>query len=79
MTRTTDATARDPATYTVTGFCREHNLSRSYLYQLWSEGRGPRRLKIGRRTLISGEAAADWRLRMERETEEQAPSGPGTA
>lgn len=61
----------DPATYTVPGFCREHHISRSYLYRLWNEGRGPRRTKVGRRTLISGEAAADWRRRMEAETMEQ--------
>ena len=61
----------DPATYTVPGFCREHHISRSYLYRLWNEGRGPRRTKVGRRTLISGEAAAAWRRRMEAETTEQ--------
>lgn len=58
----------DPATYTVASFCEAHNISRSYLYWLWAEGRGPRRTKLGRRTLISGEAAAEWRLRMEAET-----------
>lgn len=62
------ARSADPATYTVTTFCQEHNISRSYLYRLWSEGRGPRRTKLGRRTLISREAAADWRRRMEAET-----------
>ena len=61
----------DPATYTVPGFCREHHISRSYLYRLWNEGRGPRRTKVGRRTLSSGEAAAAWRRRMEAETTEQ--------
>ena len=60
----------DPATYTVPGFCREHHISRSYLYRLWNEGRGPRRTKVGRRTLISGEAAADWRRGREAETTE---------
>jgi predicted DNA-binding transcriptional regulator AlpA len=58
----------DPAVYTVPDFCKEHRISRSYLYRLWSEGRGPRRTKVGRRTLISGEAAAEWRRRMEAET-----------
>lgn len=69
--KTTAARSLDPAAYTVSGFCQEHHISRSYLYQLWSEGRGPRRTKLGRRTLISGEAAAEWRRRMEAETREQ--------
>lgn len=58
----------DPATYTVASFCKAHNISRSYLYLLWTEGRGPRRTKLGRRTLISGEAAAEWRSQMEAQT-----------
>lgn len=69
--KSTAANSPDPAAYTVSSFCEEHHISRSYLYQLWSEGRGPRRTKLGRRTLISGEAAADWRRRMEAETREQ--------
>ncbi len=64
----TPVRSADPATYTVTTFCQEHNISRSYLYRLWNEGRGPRRTKLGRRTLISREAAADWRRQMEVET-----------
>lgn len=59
----------DPPAYTVARFCEQHHISRSYLYELWRDGRGPRRTKLGRRTLITGEAAAAWRLRMERETE----------
>lgn len=66
--KSTSVRRLDPAVYTVTDFCEEHRISRSYLYRLWSEGRGPRRTKVGRRTLISGEAAAEWRRRMEAET-----------
>lgn len=62
--------APDPPTYTVNSFCRAHNLSRACLYNLWGEGKGPRRMKVGRRTFISGEAAADWRRRMEQGTVE---------
>lgn len=61
-------TVTDPPTYTVDAFCKAHHISRAYLYQLWTEGRGPRRTKLGRRTLISGESAAAWRRRMEEET-----------
>lgn len=58
----------DPPVYSVPAFCEAHGISRGYLYQLWTEGRGPRRTKLGRRTLITGEAAARWRRRMEEET-----------
>jgi predicted DNA-binding transcriptional regulator AlpA len=58
----------DPPTYTVPSFCEAHGISRGFLYQLWSEGRGPRRTKLGRRTFVTREAAAIWRARMEEET-----------
>lgn len=52
--------------YTVTEFCAEHGgISRVLFYKLQKEGRGPRLMKVGRRTLISAEAAADWRRQME--------------
>jgi predicted DNA-binding transcriptional regulator AlpA len=53
-------------------FVAEHGISRSLFYRLVKEGRGPRLTKIASRTLISAEAAAEWRARMERETEEAA-------
>jgi hypothetical protein len=58
---------------TIPAFAAEHSISRSLLYRLIKEGRGPRLTKIARRTLISAEAAAEWRTRIERETPQ-----PGT-
>jgi hypothetical protein len=60
-------------------FLDGHRISRSLLYRLIKEGRGPRITKIAGRTLISAEAAAEWRARMERETEQSArsPRAPG--
>jgi len=52
----------------VSAFCADHGVSRSLFYRLSKEGRGPRLTKIARRTLISAEAAAEWRARMEQET-----------
>jgi excisionase family DNA binding protein len=46
-------------------FCLEHNLSRGTFYRLLKSGNGPRLTKIGRRRLISREAALDWRKDME--------------
>lgn len=74
--KSTAVPALDPAAYTVSTFCEGHHISRSYLYRLWSEGRGPRRTKLGRRTLISGEAAAAWRRQMEAETIELENGAP---
>lgn len=54
--------------YTIPGFCDDHHLSKAFLYKLIKDGKGPRLMKIGRRTLISAEAAAAWRAQMESET-----------
>jgi transposase-like protein len=54
--------------YSVTEFCREHGISRGLFYRLVREGLGPRVAKAGRRTLITAEAAAEWRHRMEAAT-----------
>lgn len=47
--------------YTVDEFARAHRISRAMVYKLWAQGIGPRTMKVGSRTLISQEAAADWR------------------
>jgi hypothetical protein len=47
--------------YTVDEFCYSHRVSRAKLYLLWQEGRGPRFRKLGKKILISAEAAAEWR------------------
>lgn len=46
-------------------FCRSHGIARSHFYKLLKEGRGPRIIKLGRRTLISTAAAAAWRRSIE--------------
>lgn len=60
------------ATYTIPQFCGAHNISRAHLYDLIKEGNGPRLMKVGRRTLISAEAAADWRKQMEASSAQEA-------
>jgi hypothetical protein len=52
-------------TYTIEGFCRDHNISRATFYNLAKLGQGPRIMKVGARTLISEEAAAAWRREQE--------------
>ena len=46
-------------------FCRAHSLSIAFGYALLKRGEGPTIMKVGRRTLVSVEAAAEWRRRME--------------
>ncbi len=58
----------DKPTYTIAGFCADHHFSKAFLYKLIKDGNGPRLMKVGRRTLISAEAAAAWRAQMEAQT-----------
>ncbi len=53
------------AAYGVDEFCAAHGISRAKFYDLLKIGKGPRVMKVGTRTLISREAAADWRREME--------------
>ena len=45
---------------TVETFLQAYPIGRTTLYAAWKEGRGPRRLKIGRRVLIPRQSADDW-------------------
>ncbi len=65
-----DAAQVAPAAYTVAEFCESHRISRALFYILLRDDRGPRLLKAGRRTLITLDAAAEWRRRMEAATAE---------
>ena len=61
---------------TVDEFCQGHRICRATFYNLVKTNRGPRLMKVGSRTLISVEAAADWRRQMEGLT---AATGPRAA
>ena len=58
----------DQQAFSIPEFCAAHRLSRAFLYQLMKDGRAPAFMKIGRRRLITVEAAAAWRQRMTRES-----------
>lgn len=51
--------------YTISEFCQISKTSRAKLYQLWSEGKGPKKFKIGRRVLISDDAIRSWIKQLE--------------
>lgn len=53
------------AAFSVDQFCVMYGVSRTFVYSMWKRGIGPRAMKVGRRTLISAEAAADWRSKLE--------------
>ena len=44
--------------YGIDVFCKQHGISRAFLYLLWRRGTGPRFMRIGTRRLISREAAS---------------------
>ncbi len=46
-------------------FCQQSGISRALFYKLVREGKGPRTMKVGSRTLISQEAAQEWQHKME--------------
>jgi len=46
-------------------FCGTHNISRSTFYNMVKDGTGPRTMKVRGRTLVSNEAAAEWRRQCE--------------
>jgi len=49
------------AAYSIPEFCNAHRISKEFYFKLQRAGLGPRTMKIGARTLISIEAAAQWR------------------
>lgn len=48
---------------TIEEFCESHRISRGFLNILKQRGEAPDIIKVGRRVLISAEAAAAWRDR----------------
>ena len=60
------------ACYSIRTFCEDHAISRSMFYELINLGIGPRLTKIGKKVLITAEAAADWRREREAASNEAA-------
>jgi hypothetical protein len=52
---------RPPVAYTIAEFCYTHKISPAYYYKQRKLGLGPREMVVGRRRIISAEAAAAWR------------------
>jgi hypothetical protein len=52
--------------FSIKQFCALHGISLDFYFKLARRGLGPRVMWVGARTLISIEAAADWRAERER-------------
>lgn len=50
--------------FSVPEFCFAHNICRATLFNLLKAGAGPKLLKVGRRSLITADAAREWRERL---------------
>ena len=66
MSRPADPDAPPRAAFTVSEFCDAHRISQSKYYEMKKQGLGPVEMSVGRRRVISYEAASAWRR--ERET-----------
>jgi hypothetical protein len=56
----------------IRAFCVLHDLSEDMFFKMQRDGWGPRAMKVGSRTLISSEAAAEWRRSREEAAAKQA-------
>jgi hypothetical protein len=54
-----------PACYSIREFCTAHGISDHMFFKLQRQGLAPRTMRVGARTLISVEAAAEWRRKCE--------------
>jgi len=68
----------EPQVYDLASFCRAYSISRSFAYLEIKAGR-LKPFKAGRKTLISREAAEDWRHRLEGATAGSAIASPPMA
>lgn len=55
-------------TLSIAELCEELGISKSFFYKLQAKGRGPATLKMGRRTLITREAADTWIANLQENT-----------
>jgi hypothetical protein len=76
--RNTPAQANGSLAFSIGQFCALHAISTDFYFKLQRQGLGPTTMKVGGRTLISQEAAADWRRAREvpRETKEKSADPP---
>lgn len=47
-------------------FCTQHGISKNLFYKLEREGCAPKTINLGKRRLITAEAATEWRMSMQK-------------
>jgi predicted DNA-binding transcriptional regulator AlpA len=52
-------------------FCEAHGISRATFYNLKARGKAPKTMIVGRRRLVSAEAAVAWRRAMEEPADDE--------
>lgn len=57
---TIQTTPLQPLTYTIPTVCALGNFSRAWLYLQWKAGAGPRKFKLGSKTLIMASEFHSW-------------------
>jgi hypothetical protein len=60
-TPSSERPATEIAAYTIEAFCAAHGYSQAMYFKMRQQGLGPDEMLIGRRRVISVEAAARWR------------------
>lgn len=55
--------------YSVPEFLQVYRISRTKLYELWQKNKGPKSYTIGRKRLISVDAAETWQRQMEQDSQ----------
>jgi hypothetical protein len=60
--------------FSIAEWCRYRGICPATFYNHLQRGEMPATLKIGRRTIITAEADAEWRLRMERQSATEPPA-----
>jgi hypothetical protein len=53
------------ACYSIRQFCTAHGISEDMFFKLQRQGLAPKTMRVGARTLVSVEAAAEWRRERE--------------
>lgn len=56
------ASSTSAVVFTVDEWCARYKFGRSFFYKLLREGRGPKIMKLGSRTLITVNSDNEWRL-----------------
>jgi hypothetical protein len=61
---------KDAVAFSVDQFCQRNGICKAHFYNAVRAGRGPRLMKVGRRTLVTRQAETDWHGAVEAATAE---------